>query len=124
MQLQNVKMVIRVDKIIKYFKQYDLDSNHTFITSSAKKRILKKYNYTCAGTVPGKPCIYNDRKALQIDHIVPQSIMCVHNKYNLQVLCANCHSLKTYHYDNDLIRKFKAGEMKLKHLVNHIKLFC
>jgi len=115
----------RIDKIMKCFKLYKnvRMERHKQLSKSLKNYILIKYNYTCAGNIPGHPCTYNIREALEVDHILPRSIVCVHKKYNLQVLCSNCHSLKTRYYDAELIQKFKAGTLKDRHVKKHLDRF-
>ena len=115
----------RMERILNCFKKHHLflkPVGHTPI--SIKNSVLKRYRYKCAGNIPGHPCEYNVRDALEVDHIVPRSILCIHKKYNLQVLCSNCHALKTKYYDIDLIRKFKEGSLKSKHIRRHVDKFC
>jgi 5-methylcytosine-specific restriction endonuclease McrA len=113
----------RVEQILKCFKSFNILNSHVKLSKSIKKDVLRMYDYTCAGNIPGYPCTYNIREALEIDHIVPRSILCIHKKYNLQVLCSNCHSLKTTYYDIDLIRKFKEGSLKRKDIKKHVNTF-
>jgi hypothetical protein len=44
------------------------------IPTSVRRYVLEKYNYMCAGNIPGIPCNYNVLDALEIDHILPKSI--------------------------------------------------
>ena len=113
----------RMERILNCFKKQIFLQTHVKLPIATKKYILKKYDYTCAGNIPGHPCEYNVRDAVEVDHIVPQSVLCIHKKYNLQVLCSNCHSLKTKYYDMDLIRKFKEGTLKSKHIRRHVDKF-
>jgi 5-methylcytosine-specific restriction endonuclease McrA len=114
----------RIQHILKYFKKpINILTSHVKLSKSIKNDVLRMYNYTCAGNIPGHPCEYNVREALEVDHIVPRAILCIHKKYNLQVLCSNCHSLKTTYYDIDLIRKFKEGNLSLKKIKKHVTTF-
>lgn len=93
------------------------------IPALTRRRVLEKYNYKCAGTIPGVHCTYSIIDALEIDHILPKAIKRINRRYNLQVLCSNCHSLKTKRYDIKLIRKFKCGRLERKHIKQHIRRF-
>ena len=84
---------------------------------------MRNYNYKCAGNIPNVPCDYSCIDALEIDHILPRSIRCIHRVCNLQVLCSNCHTLKTKNYDLPLIHMFKQGHLKRKHIRAHLRLF-
>jgi len=93
------------------------------IPAVTRRRVLEKYNYKCAGNIPGVPCTYSIVDALEIDHILPRSIKPVNRRFNLQVLCSNCHSLKTKRYDIKLIQKHKQGYLTRGHIKHHIQRF-
>ena len=59
------------------------------IRESVKKEICYRQSYKCAKCSTLLP------PSLQIDHIIPYSISQNNDQDNLQVLCPNCHSLKS-----------------------------
>ena len=75
-----------------------------------------------------KKCGYNDSIALQIDHIKPQlalredrwsGMRLVNRIYRgiistegLQLLCANCHSIKTYKEDRKYFGRYNENVFK------------
>lgn len=93
------------------------------IPKSIRTYVLEKYNYMCAGNIPGIPCNYNIVDALEIDHILPKSIKWVDKICNLQVLCSNCHAIKTKRYDIILIQKHKSGLLLPIVIKRHLKRF-
>lgn len=113
----------RISKIMKLFRGPIRNNTGARIPSPIRRVVLRNYEYKCAGNVPGVPCEYNVIDALEIDHVLPRSIRCIHRLCNLQVLCSNCHTLKTKNYDLPLIHMYKQGEMKRKHVREHLHLF-
>lgn len=113
----------RISKIMKVFRNPQLIVALPRIPTPIRRLVLKNYKYTCAGNVPGYPCNYNILDALEIDHILPRSIRCFHRKSNLQVLCSNCHTLKTKYYDTKLIHLHKRGLLTKKHVKRHLRIF-
>jgi 5-methylcytosine-specific restriction endonuclease McrA len=93
------------------------------IPMSTRRYVLEKYNYMCAGNIPGISCSYNILDALEIDHILPKSIKWVDKICNLQVLCSNCHAIKTKRYDTILIQKHKCGLLFPRIIKRHLKRF-
>ena len=59
------------------------------LRESTKKIIAFKQEYKCAHCKNMLP------PSFQVDHIIPFSLTCDNSEENLQILCANCHSLKT-----------------------------
>jgi 5-methylcytosine-specific restriction endonuclease McrA len=100
-----------------------LPSRVNRIPAVTRRRVLEKYNYKCAGNIPGVPCNYSIIDALEIDHILPKSIKSINRRFNLQVLCSNCHALKTKRYDIKLIQKHKRGHLTRSHIKHHIRRF-
>jgi len=99
------------------------ESPNRRIPTPIKRVVLRKYNYKCAGNLPNVYCDYSVVDALEIDHILPRSIRCLNRICNLQVLCSNCHTLKTKYYDTPLIHLYKQGFLKRKHVREHLHLF-
>jgi len=93
------------------------------VSARLRRSVLERYNYKCAGNVPGIECDYNIIDGLEIDHILPKAIKRVDKPYSLQVLCSNCHTLKTKRYDIPLIKKFKHGCLGVRHLKRHLRRF-
>lgn len=113
----------RISRIMRVFRNPARVSTENRIPAPIRRIVMKDYNYTCAGNVPGFPCNYKVLDALEIDHILPKSIRCMHRRSNLQVLCSNCHTLKTKYYDTKLIFLHKNGSLKKRHVRNHINTF-
>ena len=44
-------------------------------------------------------CGFDDYRVLEIDHIIPKIKGGSNTQNNLQILCANCHTIKTWHED-------------------------
>ena len=116
-------MVGRISKIMKIFRSPMRPNTSARISDSIREIVFRKYNNKCAGSIPGLPCDYNVVDALQIDHILPRSILCINRTCNLQLLCSNCHSLKTKNFDRPLIEQHKQGQLKRKHVRAHLHLF-
>lgn len=68
------------------------------------QEILKAGGFKCA------KCGFDNLGALEIDHIKPRHLGGDHSKSNLQILCANCHTIKTREEN----RKFMTGRKKVK----------
>lgn len=116
-------MVRRIKKIMKLFRSRELLAPTGRVPEAIRRSLLEKYHHKCAGNVPGYPCDYSVVDALEVDHILPRSIRCCHKKFNLQILCSNCHTLKTKKYDIPLIRKHKSGLIEDYHIKRHLRLF-
>lgn len=113
----------RISKIMKLIRVPPRVNASARIPSPIRRIVLRNYDNKCAGSVPGLPCDYNVVDALEIDHILPKSIYCINRLCNLQVLCSNCHTLKTKNYDLPLIHLHKQGYLKRKHVREHLHLF-
>ena len=75
---------------------------------SIKKIIAYRQSYKC------HICSILLPPSFQIDHIIPFSISSNDNEYNLQALCANCHSIKTQK-EALRISKFKKMQSTIEH---------
>jgi 5-methylcytosine-specific restriction endonuclease McrA len=93
------------------------------ISPFMRKTVLERYNNKCAGNIPGVQCNCDIPDCLEIDHILPKSIKRVDRVFSLQVLCSNCHAIKTKRYDVPLIQKYKLGKIGLIQLKRHIRRF-
>ena len=71
------------------------------VSESVKKEVAHRQNYRCY------KCDQMLPPTFQTDHIIPHSISNDDSLENLQVLCPNCHSLKTQR-ENVRIIKFKS----------------
>ena len=76
------------------------NNKRTKIRGSIVKKIMFRQEYKCAN------CVSILSPANQVDHIVPYSISQDDSEDNLQVLCANCHALKSFD-ENYRISKYK-----------------
>ena len=76
------------------------NNKRTKIRGSIVKNIMYKQCYKCA------KCNFILSPANQVDHIIPYSITGDDSEDNLQVLCANCHALKSFE-ENYRISKYK-----------------
>ena len=116
-------MVARISKIMRIFRSPAQDNGTRQISHSIREIVFRKYNNKCAGSIPGLPCDYSVVDALQIDHVLPRSIFCINRTCNLQLLCSNCHSLKTKNFDRPLIDMHKQGQLRRKHVREHLRRF-
>lgn len=113
----------RISKIMHVFRNPPRIPVRPHIQNMIRRDVLNKYNHKCAGNIPQFPCSNTYKEVLEIDHILPQAIQRINKKYNLQVLCSNCHTLKTKLYDTNLINMYKTGTLQRRHVRHHLRLF-
>ena len=87
------------------------------LSESVKKEVAHRQNYLCLKCCKILPPTF------QTDHIIPHSISNDDSLENLQVLCPNCHSLKTQK-ENIRIIKFKSLLLSKCSDSEHLCWFC
>ena len=81
-------------------------------STQQKKSIKKKFNFTC------KRCGIIDKEGIEVDHIIPTYITTNNSiETNAQLLCHDCHIIKTKEDDKkykEILDRKRKGNKNVK----------